>query len=74
MHDRRRKEHLWINGVSQGSQASDNNLPTDDTALPFSIGEMVGNSNYKSALKFNALFFYGRALDAEERRLMIAEN
>jgi hypothetical protein len=30
------------------------------------------NDNYKSALKFNALFFYGRALDAEERRLMFA--
>jgi hypothetical protein len=44
----------------------------DDTALPFSIGVMVGNDNYKSALKFNALFFYGRALDEEERRLMIA--
>jgi hypothetical protein len=43
---------VWINGVSQGSQASDNNLPTDDTALPFSIGVMVGNDNYKSALKF----------------------
>jgi hypothetical protein len=33
---------------------------------------MVGNDNYKSALKFNALFFYGRALDEEERRLLKA--
>jgi hypothetical protein len=51
---------VWINGVSQGSQTMGNSLPTDATALPFSIGTMVGNDNYKSALGFNALFFYGR--------------
>jgi hypothetical protein len=45
---------VWINGVTQGSKTVGNSLPTDDTALPFSIGEMVGDSNYKSALKFNA--------------------
>jgi hypothetical protein len=33
---------------------------------------MVGDSNYKSALKFNALFFYGRALTEHERTLMFA--
>ena len=63
---------VWINGVSQGSQTIGNNLPTDATALPFSIGVMVGNNNYKSALGFNALFFYGRALTVHERTLMIA--
>jgi hypothetical protein len=51
---------VWINGVSQGSKPVDNNLPTDSTTLPFSIGVMVGNDNYRSALGFNALFFYGR--------------
>jgi hypothetical protein len=39
--------------------------------LPFSIGVMVGNNNYKSALGFNALFFYGRALTVHERTLMM---
>jgi hypothetical protein len=63
---------VWINGVTQGSKTVGNNLPTDDTALPFSIGVMVGNDNYKSALKFNALFFYGRALTEHERTLMFA--
>jgi hypothetical protein len=33
---------------------------------------MVGNDNYRSALGFNALFFYGRALTLHERTLMIA--
>jgi hypothetical protein len=33
---------------------------------------MVGNDDYKSALGFNALFFYGRALTVHERTLMIA--
>jgi hypothetical protein len=63
---------VWINGVSQGSKPVDNNLPTDSTTLPFSIGVMVGNDNYRSALGFNALFFYGRALTVHERTLMIA--
>jgi hypothetical protein len=60
---------VWINGVSQGSQTVGNNLPTDATALPFSIGTMVGNDDYKSALGFNALFFYGRALTVHGRLL-----
>jgi hypothetical protein len=30
------------------------------------------NDDYKSALGFNALFFYGRALTVHERTLMIA--
>jgi hypothetical protein len=28
---------VWINGVTQGSKTVGNSLPTDDTALPFSI-------------------------------------
>jgi hypothetical protein len=70
------REQYWVCSSSCSSLSESktvgNNLPTDDTALPFSIGTMVGDSNYKSALKFNALFFYGRALDAEERTLMFA--
>jgi hypothetical protein len=29
---------VWINGVTQGSKTVGNSLPTDDTALPFSMG------------------------------------
>jgi hypothetical protein len=47
-------------------------LELEEVPHPFSIGVMVGNDNYRSALGFNALFFYGRALTVHERTLMIA--